>query len=70
MPIGQTANTYQSYLLRLWRDDQDAPWRVSLQSTRDGRQHFFTDLEEAWRFLRQRTGAEGGWRDGTAESPG
>jgi len=54
MSTEHTANTYQSYLLRLWRDSETGPWRISLQSTRDGRQHFFSDLEEAWAFLRQR----------------
>ena len=54
MRIEHTPNTYQSYLLRLWRDTADGPWRISLQSTRDGSQHFFATPEEAWAFLRRR----------------
>jgi len=34
---------YHSYLLRLWRDDADHPWRASLQSTMTEEKIFFTD---------------------------
>ncbi len=54
MPTKRIPNVYQSYLLRLWRDSADEPWRISLQSTRDGSQHFFANLEDAWAFLRRR----------------
>jgi hypothetical protein len=34
MPTQQGESpTYQSYLVRLWRDKPSSPWRVSLQST-------------------------------------
>jgi hypothetical protein len=43
--------TYRSYLLRLWRDGEQAPWRASLQSTRTGSVHRFSDLMALWAFL-------------------
>ena len=45
------ASTYHSYLLRLWRDTSDSPWRASLQSSADeGLQHFAT-ADDLWAFL-------------------
>jgi len=38
---------YHSFLLRLWRDDQSSPWRISLQNTTTGERKGFTSLDEA-----------------------
>lgn len=38
---------YHSFLLRLWRDDQSSPWRISLQNTSTGERKGFTSLDEA-----------------------
>ncbi|MEZ4866003.1 MAG: hypothetical protein R3C14_32105 [Caldilineaceae bacterium] len=47
----QYASTYQSYLLRLWRDTPNSPWRASLQSSAtEALQHFAT-VDELWTFL-------------------
>lgn len=43
--------TYLSYLLRVWRDHQQAPWRASLESTATGDVRRFGDLEAMWIFL-------------------
>jgi hypothetical protein len=45
------APTYLSYLLRLWRDHQQAPWRASLESTATGDARRFGDLDSMWTFL-------------------
>ena len=43
---------YRSYLLRLWKETPNTPWRVHLQSVHTGEQHRFSDLEEMLVFLR------------------
>jgi hypothetical protein len=43
--------TYLSYLLRIWRDHQRAPWRASLESTATGNVYRFADVEGLWTFL-------------------
>lgn len=45
---------YQSYLLRLWRTDSDAPWRASLQSTADGEPIIFSNTAALFAFLQER----------------
>jgi hypothetical protein len=49
---------YLSYLLRLWREnDQDRPqWRASLESTQDSERQSFASLDDLLTFLRQETG--------------
>jgi hypothetical protein len=42
---------YLSYLLRLWREGEEAPWRASLESVSTGQVHRFGDVEAMWRFL-------------------
>lgn len=50
---------YHSYLLRLWRDDVDQPWRASLQSTATADTLAFADLHALLVFLvEQLTGDE------------
>lgn len=43
---------YQSYLLRLWRDNLQGEWRASLQNTVTCQQYFFPDLDTLWVFLK------------------
>jgi hypothetical protein len=54
MMSSTTQPTYLSYLLRLWRDGEEAPWRASLESVSTGEIHRFGDMEAMWRFLRER----------------
>lgn len=42
---------YQSYLLRLWRDDVQGEWRASLQDTLTCQKYFFPDLASLYGFL-------------------
>jgi hypothetical protein len=42
---------YHSYLLRLWRDGADQPWRASLQSTATEETFVFVDLRTLLAFL-------------------
>lgn len=44
-------DTYRAYLIRLWRDTPDAPWRVSAQSTETGEIIRFADLKALYSFL-------------------
>ncbi len=50
-------SNYQSYLLRLWRDNARAAWQASLQSTATEQVHHFPDLEQMWVFLQAQMGA-------------
>jgi hypothetical protein len=45
---------YLAYLLRMWRvpEDGGAHWRASLERPGDDHRIAFTDLEEAFEFLR------------------
>ena len=53
---------YQSYLLRLWRDGPQYPWRASLQSTATEQIYHFPNVEAMLAFLlaRQEAGEDGG----------
>jgi hypothetical protein len=51
---------YQSYLLRLWRENDEiiaqVLWRASLQITLTGEQVNFPNLESLFTYLRKQTG--------------
>lgn len=53
--VGREHPDYQSYLLRVWRDDVHTPWRASLQSTVTERVVQFADLEAMFVFLMAQT---------------
>ena len=42
---------YHSYLLRLWRNGPQQPWRASMQCTATGEFHQFAALEYLFHFL-------------------
>lgn len=42
---------YHAYLLRLWRERPDGPWRVWLQDAATGERHGFVGLSAVMRFL-------------------
>jgi len=44
-------STYQSYLIRFWRDNAHSPWHAQLQSTADDEQHVFAKTSELFDFL-------------------
>ena len=44
---------YQSYMLRLWREAPESPYRASLQATTNGKHLAFADLTTLFAFLTQ-----------------
>ena len=42
---------YQVYLLRLWRNRTDVPWRATLENSEGDTQHHFATVQELVRFL-------------------
>jgi len=42
---------YQAYLLRLWREGTQSPWRASLQSTSTEEMYHFATVEALFAFL-------------------
>jgi hypothetical protein len=46
---------YAAYLVRLWRDSQESPWRASVQSVSDGRITHFNSLPALFEFLELRS---------------
>lgn len=53
--IKATERTYQAYLLRLWRDGTNEPWRASLQSTKENNTRCFADVKSLITFLEAQT---------------
>ncbi len=49
---------YYSYLLRLWRDDDGAPWRSSLEAPRTRERKSFANLEGLCEFLHEQLKVE------------
>jgi hypothetical protein len=50
--------TYIAYLVRMWQEDEEIPWRASAQSARTGEKFYFSDLESLFLFLRAQTDAD------------
>ena len=46
---------YQSFLVRLWQDDRDAPWRVSVKHVATGKLRLFDSLESFFIYLQTQT---------------
>lgn len=46
---------YQSYLVRLWRSDMAAPWRILVTYIPTGEQHHFTNLTECMAYIMARS---------------
>jgi hypothetical protein len=45
--------SYLSYMLRLWRDDDAQPWHASLQEPRSDEQEYFATPEKLYAFLEE-----------------
>jgi hypothetical protein len=45
--------SYQSYLLRVWREAPEGPWRASLENATSGEKRAFAQLEDLIDYLRQ-----------------
>ncbi len=46
---------YKAYLLRLWREDDSAPWRATLEDSRTGERVGFAKPKQLTAFLLQLT---------------
>ncbi len=55
MPVPQSRQF--TYILRVWREDADAPWRALVQSAATGDRTYFAAMEDVCGFLRTLTGA-------------
>jgi hypothetical protein len=44
---------YQAYLLRLWREEADLPFRAMLEDPHTGQRHGFANLAQLVTFLQQ-----------------
>jgi hypothetical protein len=54
---------YHAYLLRLWREQPENPWRASLEDPHTGERQSFTNLEKLVCYLEGLT-----WRDPEEQS--
>lgn len=59
---------YQSYLLRLWREDDAMEWRASLQSTATGEMQGFASLADLIAYLQTHAVVPVDPPDGSSES--
>lgn len=53
-PLGK----YAAYLIRMWQDSAQAPWRASAQSAQSGEIVLFACLDDLFEFLEAQTTAE------------
>ena len=49
------STNYRAYLLRLWRDGENQPWRALLEDPYTGERHGFANLEKAFAYLQEQT---------------
>jgi hypothetical protein len=49
---------YKAYLLRLWRDKQELPWRAALENPNSGERIAFATLVELVAFIEETTGEQ------------
>lgn len=54
-PESPPATTYQAYMLRIWQESDDLPWRASLQNPHTGEQKNFATLAHLYAFLERQT---------------
>ena len=59
----KSSSLYQSFLLRIWRDDERTPWRVQLEDPHSGEQHGFSTMRKMFEFLEQQMGETGDGND-------
>ncbi len=49
-------SSYFSYLLRLWRERETAPWRATVEDPHTGERWGFANLRQFIAFLEEQTG--------------
>lgn len=47
----QLSGSYRAYLVRMWQEHPQAPWRASVQNAQTGELRRFSDLEQLVAFL-------------------
>ena len=55
----KTPLNYCSYLLRLWRENEAAPWRASLEDAHTGERRNFARLQDLFKAVEEETGQQG-----------
>ncbi len=50
---------YFAFMLRLWRESDERPWRATLQNPHTGEQLNFATFEQLVNFLAEKTGNSG-----------
>jgi len=50
-----SSSTYQSYLLRLWREKPGESWRAMLESSSGNVRYSFADMDSLFSFLKNQT---------------
>ena len=53
LPIVTRVSGYHSFLLRLWQEEADTPWRASLQNVQTGAVMRFASLDALVAFLQE-----------------
>jgi hypothetical protein len=51
----QLSGSYRAYLVRMWQEHPQAPWRASVQNAQTGELRIFSDLEQLVAFLYTQT---------------
>ena len=51
---------YQSFLLRLWKETPELPWRFQVRCVSTGKEHRFSELEQVLAFLQEAAAGERG----------
>ena len=51
---------YQSFLLRLWKETPDLPWRFQVRCVSTGKEYRFSELEQVLEFLKNAATGERG----------
>jgi hypothetical protein len=54
----QKKSNYLAYLLRLWREDKNTPWRVSIEDPHTGERRSFANLKALIAFLEEQAGVK------------
>lgn len=52
----QDGGAYRAYLVRLWRDGRDGPWRAMVKDAHTGEEWRFASLAHVCHFLHDRAG--------------
>lgn len=61
---------YQAYLLRLWCDSPNGPWRASLEDPHTGARHHFATVDQLRQHLRELVAERDAGDTTTSREPG